>query len=539
MKNEIKSRNKARSDHGASVFGKIIGVVLLVISVISDPLLAETNPLTERGIDPKILDVMVTDLSQNVRYTLQTDIQVSSESQNTRDRALVFFEPGTEYGIDLYMKFEEGDVNTMAPRKFRKMLENRMRLQHRLRTMDITYDPKSVEVESQDGDKAVIRFRYQEYALPQPVAWMRFLQGRIWVEGDQVKRIDLKLDEGRRFMADGIKYSQMQSTSEFVRVADGRDLVLSTKSEIIAKYYGVKLFKWGEEFTVNMDSTALSYVDDEGTILFGTSPEAAELAADLKNPKTVRVKLDRTLPIWGGEVRRMGFDLPRPWGLSAMYTQADNNVRFTSFELNGNQEGIEAIFDPEGSGIDVTAKVPLVRADVFVLPFLDLMVMGGNATAEGDLMINTTELGQIIGLDPIVEGHISLDMTMLGAGVALAGGYKNAFAALTYTYMTTKTKGASTESVAKATTGLVGYQFPNYRMRVMFGAEYLALQEVMEGTLDLGGGETLAFNIGVESEAWAWRAGIMKEFGNHMEGLVSYSWGEDRNVWTFMLGYRW
>jgi hypothetical protein len=63
--------------------------------------------------------LMVTDLSQNVRYTLQTDIQVSSESQNTRDRALVFFEPGTEYGIDLYIKFEEGDVNTMAPRKFR------------------------------------------------------------------------------------------------------------------------------------------------------------------------------------------------------------------------------------------------------------------------------------------------------------------------------------------------------------------------------------------------------------------------------------
>ena len=514
-------------------------VMFLILALFTDITFADSDPLTERGIDPKILDVMVTDLSQNVRYTLQTDIQVSSESQNTLDRALVFFEPGTEYGIDLYMKFEEGDVNTMAPRKFRKMLENRMRLQHRLRTMDITYDPKSVEVESQDGDKAVIRFRYQEYALPQPVAWMRFLQGRIWVEGDQVKRIDLKLDKGRRFFADGIKYSQMQSTSEFVRVADGRDLVLSTKSEFIAKYYGVKLFKWGEEFTVNIDSTALSYVDDEGTILFGTSPEAAELAADLKNPETVRVKLDRILPIWGSEVRRMGFDLPRPWGISAMYTHADNNVNFTSFELNGNQEGIEAIFDPEGSGIDVTAKVPLVRADVFVLPFLNLMVMGGNATAEGDLMINTTGLGQIIGLDPIVEGHISLDMTMLGAGAALAGGYKNAFAALTYTYMTTKTKGASTKSVAKATTGLVGYQFPNYRMRVMFGAEYLDLQEVMEGDLDLGGGETLAFNIGVESQAWAWRAGIMKEFGNHMEGLVTYSFGEDRNVWTFMLGYRW
>jgi len=283
---------------------------------------------------------------------------------------------------------------------------------------------------------------------------MRFLQGRIWVEGDQVKRIELKLDEGRRFMADSVKYSAMHSTSEFVRVADGRDLVQSTRSEITAKYYGVKLFKWGEEFTMNIDATALSYVDDEGTVLFGVSPEEAELAADLNNPETVRVKLDRTLPIWGGEVRRMGFDLPRPWGLSAMYTNADNNVHFKSFEINGNQEGIEAIFDPEGSGIDVNAKVPLVRADVFVLPFLNLMVMAGNAKAEGDLMINTTVLGQIIGLPDVVEGHLSLDMTMFGGGAALAGGYKNAFGALTYTYMTTKTKGASTESVAKATTGM-------------------------------------------------------------------------------------
>lgn len=140
-----------------------VSVLLFLLSSLAN---AQADPLSERGINPKILDVMVTDMSQDLGYTQQADIRILTEQQEFNDRALIFFDPMTDYGIDLYMKFDEGDIDTMAPRKFRKMLENRMRLQHRLKVMEFQYDPKSIEVESQDGDKAVIRFRYSKYALP-------------------------------------------------------------------------------------------------------------------------------------------------------------------------------------------------------------------------------------------------------------------------------------------------------------------------------------------------------------------------------------
>lgn len=501
--------------------------------------MATSDALSERGINPEILDVMVSDLSQNLRYTMLADIRISSESQSSRDRALIIYEPGTDYGIDLYMKFEAGDTKTMAPGKFRKMLENRMKLQHRLKTMEFTYDPSTIEVESQDGDHAVIRFRYQKSALPQPVAWMRFLQGRVWVQGDRVVKIELRSDEGRNFWSDGTHFSHLEMESDFVRVAGGRDLLLNTRSVATGRYYGFNLFSWGEEFSVTFNTKTLSYVDDEGTVLHGTAPEAAERVADLKDAETVRVKLDRTLPIWGKEVRKMGFDLPRPWGLGVLYTDMNTIMDFTSFEINGEQESIEAIFDPNGSGIDVKAKVPQIRADLFVLPFLNVMLLAGTAEATGSLKINTTELGQVVGLPPIIEEDIGLDLTMGGVGLATAVGYKNFFAAVAATYMITLTKGANTESTAISVTPLVGYQFLDYRTRILFGTEWLMFENKMEGNIDLGGGENLDFNIGVESEAWAWRVGIMKEFGTHWEGLASYSWGEDRDGWTFMLGYRW
>lgn len=516
----------------------LVSITILAI-LFHYPVYPQADPLTARGIDPEILDVMVSSLSQDLRYRQQADIIITTESEIFRDRALVIYNPDTEYGIDLYMKFEEKDIETMSPRKFRKMLEKRMMLQHRLKTMEFQYDPKTIKVESQDGDSAVITFRYSKFALPQPVAWMRFLNGRVWVEGDQVKRIQLMSDEGRTFMTDGMKVSHLQMNADFVRTKNGQDLLDNVKSVFTARYYGLKLFEWGEQFTVTFNTRALQYMDVDEQVVYTAPEDLPDILDDSGGLEVVRAKLDRKLPIWGNEVRKMGFDLPRPWGASLMYTDMSTLMDFTSFEINGQQEAIEAIFDPNGSGIDVTATVPQVRGDLFVLPFLNLMVLAGTAEATGSLKINTTELGQIVGLPDIIEEDIGLNLTMAGVGVAVAGGYKNFFAAIAGTYMLTLTEGANTESTAIAVTPLVGYQMVDYRLRFLAGAEWLDLQKNMEGSIVLGNGEKLAFNIGVESEAWGYRVGVMKEFGSHWESLFSYTWGDDRDGWTMMVGYRW
>ena len=145
----------------------------------------------------------------NLRYTQHVTFEIVTERETIVDEALVRFEPDTQYGIDLFMQFKAGSPLSQAPRGLRDSLQNRMRLQHRIRTMDVQYDPSSMVVESQDGDKAVILFRYSKFSLPQQVSWMRRVQGRVWVDGDRVERIRLELDEGARVSIDGNRGSSL------------------------------------------------------------------------------------------------------------------------------------------------------------------------------------------------------------------------------------------------------------------------------------------------------------------------------------------
>lgn len=154
------------------------------------------------------------------------------------------------------------------------------------------------------------------------------------------------------------------------------------------------------------------------------------------------------------------------------------------------------------------------------------------------MLINTTDLGQLVGLPEIIEESIEIDTDMYGVGLTVAAGYKNFFGNVTATYFKSVTSDADTDSTIMTITPMVGYFFPDYRLRVLIGAEYFDIENKMVGSIDLGGGNALDFNIGVETEEWAGRIGVYKEFGNSFEGTLTYTYGDDRDGLSAMFGYR-
>ena len=538
MKNVYNKLNKAVTAPSNMILGvhskkSFLWMVLLFVSFItSNPAVAD--PLTERGIDPAILDLMVSDLRADLSYTRFAEIEAETDQGKTSDRAIIQFDPETDYGIDLYMKFETDRPETGSARQMRHSLENNMRLQHRIRNMEFNYDPSSLVVESQEGGKAVILFRYSMFTLPQEIAWMRHLQGRIWVDGNRPERIRLALDEGRSFFQDGGRVTEFETNATFVRLSNGLDVVLDSESRVVSS----SLLGAGTERIVTVRTKAVSFTDMEGR---DVAPESVTVPAgiDLADfDKIVRVHLDRMWPIWGKGARKAGFEIPKAFGVSLMYTNLETNYDFTNFEINGESDLIEAIFDPNGSGLDMNAKAPQLRVDWFPFPFINLMAMYGKADAKGDLLVRTTPLGQLLGLPEVVEGVVDTETDLFTVGITLAAGYKNFFGNITAQATNATNSDAGVDTDLASVTAMVGYFFPNYRMRVMAGMEYFDEDSSMVGSIPLPGGEALDFNVGMDQEAWAGRVGIYKEFGNNWEGNLTYTYGDDRKGLTAFFGYR-
>ncbi len=513
-----------------------ISNVALVVFAIGVAAIANADPLTDRGIDPKTLELMVSELSTDLRYTRFAEIEIRTAEETLSDRVLIEFDPRTPSGIDLVLKFDKPTPTTASTRRFRSVLEARMRLQHEIRSLDLSYDPESVRLESSNGSTAVYTFRYSPFALAQDIAWIRFLQGRIWVDGDRVTRIVLTLDEGRTFLHDGTRVSDYTLDVRFSRAKNETDVIQDSVNVIVARDLFLGLVPNGGQFVTTVRTTAISYVDEDGNDVTPKSAAALRRVdlASFNNP--VRVNIDRTFPIFGRQARAAGYEFPKPFGVSVMYNDITTRFTFSSFEINGIREPIEAIFNPNGSGIDIHAKSPQVRIDWFPFPFLNLMGLFGKLEATGSLKIRTTGLGQLVGLPPIIEEQIDINSTVVGGGATLAGGWRNYFASVTGTVLTTTTEEAGTKATSHLIAPQIGYYFPRHRLRVMIGADWLKLDSQMAGTIPIPGSPNLNFNIGMEHEEWAGRFGIYKQIGNNMEFTLTGTYGDTREGLTAMLG---
>ncbi|MFC3615125.1 hypothetical protein ACFORG_15270 [Lutimaribacter marinistellae] len=515
-----------------------ISKAILFCLVVGATKASQADPLTERGIDPKTIELMVSELSTDLRYTRFAEIEVRTAEETLTDRVLIDFDPKTPAGIDLTLKFDKQTPTTASTRRFRRVLESRMRLQHEIRSLNVTYDPDSILLLSSSGPIDIYQFRYSPFGLAQDIAWIRFLQGRIWVNDDRVTRILLTLDEGRTFFHDGTLVSDYRLDVSFARASNGTDVIQNSVNVIVARDLFLGVVPNNQKFVTTVRSTAVSYEDEDGKDVTPRSSAALQGVDLSKFNNPVRVNIDRKFPIFGKQARAAGYEFPKPFGVSLMYTDLTTMLNFTSFEINGVREPIEAIFSPNGSGIDIRAKTPQLRVDWFPFPFLNVMGLIGELEAKGNLKIRTTGLGQLVGLPPVIEEQITINSSVLGGGLTLAGGWRNYFASLTGTAMTTVTEDAGTRSTAYTVTPQVGYYFPRYRLRVMVGADYVKLDNKMVGSIPLPDGTNLDFNIGLEHEEWASRFGIYKQIGNNMELTLTGTYGDTRKGATVMLGYR-
>ncbi len=76
-------------------------LIAAVIVTVAAAAASHADPLTERGIDTKTLELMVSELSTDLRYTRFAEIEVRTAEETLKDRLLIVFDPDTPAGINL------------------------------------------------------------------------------------------------------------------------------------------------------------------------------------------------------------------------------------------------------------------------------------------------------------------------------------------------------------------------------------------------------------------------------------------------------
>jgi hypothetical protein len=131
------------------------------------------------------------------------------------------------------------------------------------------------------------------------------------------------------------------------------------------------------------------------------------------------------LPVWGGkEARELGYELPLPLGLSANLFAERANFQVPKVTLGGHGGGLLDIGSlVRVSNVKIEETASTIRADAWILPFLDLYVVGGYVEGNADITLRSG-LPILRTRGPKYDLKLNFEGPTVGLGGTLAGGFK-------------------------------------------------------------------------------------------------------------------
>jgi hypothetical protein len=240
-------------------------------------------------------------------------------------------------------------------------------------------------------------------------------------------------------------------------------------------------------------------------------------------------------------------------------------MEFTGLQVGydgSDKADLNSLFELENSKVTQTTYMPLFKADLWIFPFLNIMVIagGGQNDLNGELVINedkrefVNDLGNTFDnlpgwlIDwpdiPNVPRAMPIKTTITsevyGGGLTLAGGIDNFNLSVNYQLMFTKIVEANTTNMVNVVSPLIGYMSP-FGVNFMLGAQGQFYNTKLSGFIEVedsnGKMHTLDYNVDFEPIQWNAILGIYKTFAKHWEMSFQAGFGQ-RTSLTAILGYR-
>jgi hypothetical protein len=230
----------------------------------------------------------------------------------------------------------------------------------------------------------------------------------------------------------------------------------------------------------------------------------------------------------------------------------DQTMQFTGIAIGTTEDDLTDLsgaFDLDNSTIRASGYVAMVKADVWILPFLNIMVIvgvgenyiDGNWPLDEDVKQQLVEIGDWLGVPPEdipdgVELGGTLESNMAGLGATLAGGIGDWNLSVSYQFMANETPSANTTMIAHVVMPMIGYMTP-FGMNIMAGAQGQFYDTKVTGSIEIDGQNTLFYNANFKPVKWNAIFGIYKGFAKHWELALQAGFGNRQSV-TAVFGYR-
>lgn len=486
--------------------------------------------LAEYGISPKVFNIIVSPMYQeDARFTSKSTY-TETIGGNTRTSTMeIIYDPFYEYGLT--MKLIVHDPSTYehsSKSQLKKLVGKTNEKYKRIRDRDVI-DEQDVGILEENGNSAVLGFRLEKSRLPNHLKYLSKFNGTVHIVNGRLDRIELNLGSPQKI--------------EKVRATSARYLITFKKME----NGGYLLDTYQEEIEGTKKETnyqkvdkleVLEYRDRYGNIINDYTTEI-EYERNNTSPDTLKVKLERSLPLLGNAARRAGYELPLPYGVDIFTHFQREDLGLESIVLNG-EDLTQDVLAKTGSSARAVTNLVAARGDVWILPFFNVTLMTGYiyGTTEVNLALSD-EMKETLDLIGIQADKITVttDITgpMAGAGMTLAGGYKNFFATVNAMYINQFVNEANTEVDAYAITPLVGVRFPKV-LNVVVGGQYQLYNSNVSGSINVEG-ENLNYSVELKANRWNWLIGLQRDFSNRWNGTIMMG-GEPRPQTTIVLGYR-
>lgn len=195
------------------------------------------------------------------------------------------------------------------------------------------------------------------------------------------------------------------------------------------------------------------------------------------------------LPLFKEEAEARGYTLPEAFGISLGYMNVSQGINVDSIKLSGFD-----VLGPIINNLDIVteggyqeSEVLTLKADVWVLPFLNFYAIGGKLNGFSETTITDVKLGNT----PIISGisepfRLDLDGYTYGAGTVLAGGYESVFAIVDASYTKTSLTVINGEIDSIVVSPRIGYDFSrntDWPIRAWIGAQYQNIEQTLTGNV--------------------------------------------------------